>query len=137
MSQENVEALRRVYEAFARGDFRSTLDIYDPHVVLVQRDDSNIFGRDVEGAYWGVDGLGEYMRKVFEPWSSVKIDAEELIEAGDSVVAAIVMHLVGRGGGVPVEVRYFHLWTFRGDSVIRLDMVPTPEQAFGAVGLRE
>ena len=137
MSQENVEILHHVYEAFARGDFRSTLDIYDPHVVFVQRDDSNLFGRDVEGVYWGVDGLGEYMRKVFEPWGSVKIEAEELIEAGDSVVAAIVMRLVGREGGVPVEVGYFHLWTFRGDSVIRLDMVPTREQALEAVGLRE
>jgi ketosteroid isomerase-like protein len=137
MSRENVATLRRVYEAFGRGDFRSTLDIYDPLVLFVQRDDSNLFGRDVAGVYWGVDGLGEYMRKVFEPWSSVTIEAEEVTASGDSVVAAVLMRLVGRGGGVPVEARYFHVWTFRGGSVIRLDAVATREEALQAAGLAE
>ena len=141
MARDNVETLRRVYEGFARGDFRSTLDIYDPHVVLVsayvQLDDPNISWRDVEGAYWGVDGLRDYMRKVLELWSSVTIEAEEIIEAGDSVVAAIRMNVVGRESGVPVELTAFHIWTFRGGSVIRLEVVPTREQALEAVGLRE
>lgn len=29
MSRNNVETIRRVYDAFARGDFRSALDIYE------------------------------------------------------------------------------------------------------------
>jgi uncharacterized protein len=136
MSRENVETIRRVYDAFARGDFRSALDIYDRHVVLLQGDDANVFGLDVSGVYWGVDGLKEYMRQVFETWSSVRIEAEEIITAGDSVVAAILMRVVGRGSGVPTELRYFHVWTFRGDSVIRLELVPTREEALEAVGLR-
>ena len=137
MSRENVETLHRVYEAFARGDFRSAVDIFDPHVVCFQRDDSNIFGRDVEGVYWGIAGLREYMRKIFEPFSGVTIEAGEDVDVGDSVVVAIVMRGVGKGSGVPVELSYFHLWTFRGGSVIRLDILPTREEAMKAVGMPE
>ena len=137
MSREKVESIRRVYDAFGRGDFRSALDIYDRHVVLLQRDDSNVFGRDVSGVYWGVDGLKDYMRHFFDTWSSVSIEAEEIITAGDSVVAAILMRVVGRSSGLPTELRYFHIWTFRGDRVIRLELVPTREEALEAVGLRE
>ena len=137
MSQENVEIVRGVYDALARGDFRSTLDVYDPHVVFLQRDDSNVFGTDVEGVYWGRAGLKDYMRKFLDTWSSATIEASEIMEAGDSIVAAIAMRMVGRGSGVPVEGRYFHVWTFRGGAVIRLDVLPERKQALEAVGLSE
>jgi ketosteroid isomerase-like protein len=137
MSQENIETIRRVYDAFSRGDFRSALRVYDRHVVLIQGDDANVFGLDVSGVYSGIDGLRDYMRQVFETWSGVSIEAEEIIPAGDSVIAAIFMRVVGRGSGVPTELRYFHVWTFRGGSVIRLELFPTREEALEAVGLRE
>jgi ketosteroid isomerase-like protein len=34
MSQENVEVVRRVYDAVARRDSAAVLDLYDPEVVL-------------------------------------------------------------------------------------------------------
>ena len=125
MAGENLQIVRRVYDAFARGEFQSALEIYDPHVV---------FGRDVSGVYWGVDGLKDYMRKVFDAWSSVTIEAEEITEVGENVLAAIRMRVVGCGSGVPVDLRYFHLWTFRGGLVIRLEVHPTREQALEALG---
>lgn len=134
MAGENLQIVRRVYDAFARGEFQSALEIYDPHVVFLQRDDSNVFGRDVSGVYWGVDGLKDYMRKVFDAWNSVTIEAEEITEVGENVLAAIRMRVVGRGSGVPVDLRYFHLWTFRGGLVIRLEVHPTREQALEALG---
>jgi ketosteroid isomerase-like protein len=35
MSQENVEVVRRVYDRWGEGDFRASLEVLDPHVVLV------------------------------------------------------------------------------------------------------
>jgi ketosteroid isomerase-like protein len=137
MSQENVDVVRRVYDALARGEFGSTLDVYDPYVVFVQRDERHIYGLEVEGVYWGLDGLRDYMRKFLELWRDVTFAADEIIEAGDSVVAGIVMRMVGRESGVPVEGPYFHVWTFRGGSVIRLEALPTRAEALEAVGLAE
>lgn len=137
MSEENVETIRHLYAALADGHFGSALDIYDPEVVFVQRDASNVFGSDVEGVYFGIDGLRDYMRKFLETWSDVRIEVQELIEAGDSLVAPVVMRVVGRASGVPAEFQYVHLWSFRGRSVIRLEVFPTREQALEAVGLSE
>jgi ketosteroid isomerase-like protein len=33
MSSENVEAIRRVYEAMARGDFWAAGEVFDPDIV--------------------------------------------------------------------------------------------------------
>ena len=131
-----MEVVRQAYDAWGRGDFRSTLDIYDPHVVFVHRV-GPLALQDLAGVYWGVAGLRDYMRKVLDLWSSATLEVEELVEAGDSVVAAIHMRMVGRAGGVPVELPYFHVWTFRGGSVIRFEVVPEREQALEAVGLRD
>jgi ketosteroid isomerase-like protein len=107
----NAETLRRVYADFARGEFAASLGLFDPYVVFIQRDESNILGRDVSGVYWGIDGLRDYMLKLFEPWARVTIELRDLVEAGDSVVAEVVMRVVGRGGGVPAEVPYFQVWS--------------------------
>ena len=35
MSQENVEIVRAVYDRWSEGDFHASVDLLDPHVVLV------------------------------------------------------------------------------------------------------
>src|SRR5213078_3142932 len=37
MSQENVEVVRDVYERWSQGDFRTSVDVFDPLVLLVLR----------------------------------------------------------------------------------------------------
>ncbi|HEY3192754.1 MAG TPA: hypothetical protein VGJ61_08230, partial [Solirubrobacterales bacterium] len=37
MSQENVEIVRRIYGEWGRGNFREGAELYDPHVLLVVR----------------------------------------------------------------------------------------------------
>jgi ketosteroid isomerase-like protein len=37
MSEENVEIVRAVYERWGEGDFRASLEMFDPQVVLVVR----------------------------------------------------------------------------------------------------
>jgi len=39
--------------------------------------------------------------------------------------------------GAPSELRYFQVWTFRGEMVIRIDALLTRAEALEAVGLRE
>jgi hypothetical protein len=44
---------------------------------------------------------------------------------------------VGVSSGVVTELRYFQVWTFRGDAIIRIESIREREQALEAVGLRE
>jgi len=63
--------------------------------------------------------------------------AEEVRDAGDSVVVAVRFRAKGRETDLPFEGRYGHLWTFRGGKVIRLEGYTTFADALEAVGLRE
>jgi ketosteroid isomerase-like protein len=130
MPGANLEAVRGVYERWAAGDFAASLEIFDPTVVFElppEFPDS--------GTYRGTERVREYMRGFLEAWSRVAIEAEELRDAGDSVVAAVRQHGVGGGSGAETELRYFQVWTFSGDRVVRLENFRERAEAFAAVGL--
>jgi ketosteroid isomerase-like protein len=132
-SQENVEALRAVYEEWGNGNFREGVDLYDSHVVLVQG-----AGFPESGAHHGREGVREYMRTFLEAWTRLTIEADGFLEAGDTVVAEVVQRGTGKESGAePAEFRYFHLWSFRGCKVIRLEVVRNRADALEAAGLRE
>ena len=130
MSQENVEAVRAVYEEWRNGNFRAGVDLYDPLVLLVQG-----AGFPEAGAYLGLEGIAEYMQTFLEAWTRVTIEADDLADAGDSVVAAVIQRGTGQGSGAPTEFRYFHVWSFRGGKVIRLENFRERSKAREAAGL--
>lgn len=129
MSQENVAAVRAVYDEWRKGNFRAGVDLYDSQALLVQ---GETFPES--GNYVGLEGIGEYMRTFLEAWEEVTIDVEDLVDAGDSVIAAVVQRGIGKGSGAPAEFRYFQVWTFRGDRVIRLDVLRDRAAADDAAG---
>jgi ketosteroid isomerase-like protein len=132
MSQENVEIVRRVYERWGRGDFRAGTELFDPWVVLVLRKEF-----PDTGAYLGPEGVNKYMREFLEGWDHAVIEGQEFIEAGDSVLVQVHQQAAGKQSGTPVDMSYFHVWTFRGGAVIRLESVRGREEALDAAGLGE
>jgi ketosteroid isomerase-like protein len=133
MSRENVDTLRAVYEEWARGNFRAGVDLYDEHVLYLP-----VGGLpDVVAPHIGPEGIREYMRGQLQAWTRLTIAGEEFIEAGDSVVVAAHWVAVGKESVAPVEARLFHVWTFRGAAVTRLELFRHRSEALEAVGLRE
>jgi ketosteroid isomerase-like protein len=127
----NVERIEEVYAHWAEGDFRGVAaELFDQHVLFLQH------GFPDPGPYHGVGALRDFTKDFLEPWSRVRIKAEELIEAGDTVVVAVVQRAVGEGSGASAELRYFAVWSFRGDRVIRLENFRERAQALDAAGLR-
>lgn len=129
-SQQNVEAVRAVYERWSEGDFRAAVGLLDPHVVLV-------LGPEFPdaGTHSGIEGIAAYTRGLLEPWTHFTIEAEEIVAAGDSVLVSVRQHGVGSTSGVPTELRYFMLWTFRAGRVIRLESIRERAEALQAAGL--
>jgi ketosteroid isomerase-like protein len=132
MSQENVEIVRAVYERWSEGDFRASVDVLDPHVVLVHEREF-----DAGGPCHGLDAVLAYTREMLAPWERLTQEAEELVEAGDSVLVSVFQRGVGRTSGVPTELRFFMLWTFRGPTVIRAESFRDRSKALEAAGLSE
>ena len=130
MSHRNVAVVRGVYEGWSQGDFSAGIEVFDPLAVLVMRPEF-----PDAGTYLGIDRIRDYTRGFLEPWTRLTIEAEEVIEAGDSVVVAVRQSGTGSESGVATELSYFHLWSLRGGKAIRLETVRERDDALRAVGL--
>src|SRR5215210_2022922 len=101
MSQENVEIVRRVYDAAARRDAATVLALYDPDVEL----DATALGIAAPpgadaGVFRGHEGLRSLFREWHEAWGKIEYDYEELIDAGERVISVVTRHARGRASGV-------------------------------------
>jgi ketosteroid isomerase-like protein len=138
MSRENVEIVRRVYDAAAARDAATVLELYDPEVEL---DPSRLgiagLAGGAQDVYRGHDGLRRFFRDWHEAWEQVEYDYEVLIDAGEQIIAVVTRHGRGRSSGVEVELPLALVWTLRDSKIVRVVWFPTRAEALEAVGLRE
>jgi ketosteroid isomerase-like protein len=131
VSGKRAETVRTIYERWGRGDFAAGVELYDPNVLLVLNPEF-----PDPGTYLGLAEIGAYMRGQFlSDLHDVEISGEDFVEAGDSVVVLVSQIATGPESGVRVPIRYYQVWTFRGDSVIRIESIREREDALAAVGL--
>ena len=131
MSEENVEIVRRFYDAYVSGDLESALAAFDPEI--------EVYDHDIleSGEYRGLEGLFRWQADWESSWESWRWDPEEFIEAGERVVAVLRVHATGRQSGVDVERVDGAVWTLREGRCVRLDYYGSREEALEAAGLRE
>jgi ketosteroid isomerase-like protein len=65
------------------------------------------------------------------------MEPQDLIDAGDKVVASVRLIGVGRQSGVETMANAAHVWTFREGRILRLAVFQTMEEALEAVALSE
>ena len=115
MSQENVEIVRRCVELFNSRDFSRVYEWLDPEIEIdLSR---NIFNPHI---YRGHAGVARWRSGVEEVWDDFSAAADEFIDAGEEVVAAVAMQAKGKGSGVPVKVVFFSIWTLRDSKIVRI-----------------
>jgi ketosteroid isomerase-like protein len=136
MSQENVEVVRRIYEAVARRDEVSPFEVYAEDIVwdASRARTAGLLNRPV---YEGHEGVRHFWREMLSVFGEVDLEIEDLIDAGDQVLAVIREREVGRASGVPVENTHLALWTLADGKVTRMRIFDDREQALEAAGLRE
>ncbi len=92
MSEENVEVVRRVYDAALRGDIEAVISHLDP---AVRADMSErVFNPDV---YEGHDGYRRFVGEIEAVWDDFRIEPLEFIDAGESVVVAHMVRGARKG----------------------------------------
>jgi ketosteroid isomerase-like protein len=130
MSQENVELVRRGTESVDA--FWTMLDEY---VVWDLRNWPVIAGMD--SVVVGRDAVIQASRRYWGTWKDYRMDIEEVLDAGQSVVVIFREQGRGKTSGVPVAQQHTQLWTFRAGRIIRWESFRTRAQALEAAGLRE
>ncbi|MGZ8666733.1 MAG: nuclear transport factor 2 family protein [Solirubrobacterales bacterium] len=134
MSQRNVEALRRVYEAMARGDFWVARAVFDPEIEWQWS--PRVSGLTGRRTYHGIEGVEAATRDWFEAWERFSQEAEDFIEVGEQVVVLTRMHGRLKGSSREVESRAGSLWTFEGGKAIRYQGFDSRAEALEAAGLQ-
>ena len=138
MSQENVEIVRTLFAAFQSvnvGTFARRLDevreIFDPEVEWVAAPHSLL----ASGEYRGYDGVSRFWTQFLSAWDEYGVQVDELIDAGDQVVA--VMRLSGRTNELEVDEPRSSVLTLRGGRIVRIEPFASKEEALEAAGLSE
>ena len=112
MSQENVEIVRRVWEAAERRNDQSLFALYDPAIVW---ESGNAGLLELSGGpYHGHAGVRQFFKDWLESFGNYAAHAKTFIDAGDNKV--LVEYLIsgrGRGSGAEVEMSRWNVQTHR------------------------
>jgi ketosteroid isomerase-like protein len=130
MSQENVEIVRRSYEAWNHGDVDAGSEDFAPDFEL---DMSRAIGTD-RGIY-SLNQARRLQEEFLEALEIVQIGAE-YIDAGEHVVITWSNRLRGRDG-IEVQARGTWLCTIRDGLIVRICLYQGVQEALEAAGLRE
>jgi uncharacterized protein len=134
MSEENVEIVRRALEAWERGDMNAAADLLDPEVEW--RMPPNI---PEAGTFRGRDEVVRRLEAFREAWEDLAVTVEELVDAGDRVVALVRYSGRGRASGVEIGgvTTDAQVWTVRSGQAVRVELYGGTAAALKAAGLSE
>ena len=135
MSEENVEIVRRVYEAAARRDPATVLALYDPEVEWDWTRVSGLFGQG--GLYRGREALQRWFREWSDGLDQIHYEAEEIVEANDHVLSKSNMRARGRASGIEVDSTLYAVWTIREGKIVEVVWSSNQAEALEAAGLSE
>jgi ketosteroid isomerase-like protein len=107
--QENIELVKKGYEAFATGDGETMMSLFDDNIEWVQPGDSTI-----SGTYHGKAELGEHLSRLAA--KSVTVKLNRLLADGDTVVALTEV-TVGDETGQDADV-----FTLRDGKTVRVQV---------------
>ena len=137
MPAENVEIVRRGYEAFNRGDIQTTLALFDPRVeVHLAPEGREVLGPGFSSVYSGLDGFMEFLGQLQADWESWSWEPEEFIEAGDDCVLVMVrMRAKAKASDREVDQPTAQVCTMQDGRLVRHETYWDREAARRAVGL--
>jgi ketosteroid isomerase-like protein len=134
MSQENVETVRRIYDAYGRRDNTTPFEVY---ALDVEWDISELGHFGIASVYHGHDGVRACFRDLFSAFREFEIRPEELRDGGDQVLATVWEHGVGDASGAAVDRHHYAVWTLRDGQVVRMRVHIDRSDAEQAAGLAE
>jgi hypothetical protein len=131
MSQENVEIVQAVYEAWNSGDMDSLREVCDPDVIMRVPE-----GWPEPGPFVGREAVMrefEQWRDTFDTYVTELIG--DIIEAADRVVVRQVWHGVGQGPESHLESTV--VYTLRKGRIFLVEYFWDHTEALETVGLSE
>ena len=133
MSQENVEIVRRYSAAYEGGGLDASAEFWHPDINWRAAEGA----LDDAGLMEGPGALRHYYEQWEDTFESGRVEVEELVDAGDQVVA--VVRGIGRmkESEAEVDLRYAIVLSIRDGKIAAGREYFTREEALEAAGLSE
>ncbi|HEX5709079.1 MAG TPA: nuclear transport factor 2 family protein [Pyrinomonadaceae bacterium] len=134
MSQENVEVVRRMYEAFGRGDIATVVGALDAEIEWWEAEnfiyaDGNPY-RGPEAVLHGV------FARLGEEWEGFSVAPEGVLDAGETAVGYGHYSGTFKRTGERVRAQFAHFFTLREGKVVKFQQYTDTAQFLRAVGAR-
>jgi len=131
MSAENVEIVRGMYQAFAKGDVPGVLSRLSPQVEWYEAE--NFIYAD-GNPYVGPQSVleGVFLRIVAD-WNDFTVTPEEIVDGGDRVVTLGIYSGAHKTTAKSVRAQMVHVFTFQDGKVVKFQQYTDTKQFADAV----
>jgi ketosteroid isomerase-like protein len=130
MSQENVELVQRLYEAWQRDGFGVVPELMDPEIEWVNP--SYAVEPGIRNGYDGFAAAADALLSVYQDY---RVAARTIYDAGDRVAVTVRVSTRSLGNDVPIEADRGYVFDVRDGKVLRFAWFNDPAEAIRAVGL--
>ena len=131
MSRDNVEIVRRFFEARNRGDI-SHLDYVAPDAEFDLSESRSPY----RGIYRGHAQIRKLWESLWDAFDEAEMQHEEPAEVGDHVVVTVRVSARGRRSGIPLAGHGANVYTLKDGKIVSFKLFQTRAEALEAVGLR-
>jgi ketosteroid isomerase-like protein len=131
MSQENVEVVRQLVEAFNRRDLAALTQRFDPEIVWRPGGPAAV----ERSVYRGRDQVAGGFAATWETWDVFHLDESEVRDLGDSVLWLGRARMRGDASHVEFDQEFAVRLHMDGGSFVRLDGFAEWQVALEAAGL--
>ena len=113
---ENVEIVRGVYEAFARGDMPAVLAVFDENVQWHEAEHITYWPG---GPFIGPQAVLENVfARIPQDFDGFTIDVRRIVACGDTVLGEERYQAMVRSTGKPLDAQVAHVWDFRDGKLV-------------------
>jgi ketosteroid isomerase-like protein len=112
----NLEVVRAVYAAVARGDLEQIFAYYAEDVEY----DLSQSGSPVTERVTGHEAIRDLWRTWMRTWDEYQAEPEEFVEVGDAVFVRVHVKARSKAIGVPLDAHTADVFTLRDGKIVRL-----------------
>ncbi|HET8672645.1 MAG TPA: nuclear transport factor 2 family protein [Thermoleophilaceae bacterium] len=131
MGSQNVETVRRVFDAFTRRDLDALQELLDESVLF---EPAPTHARP-HRSYLGHSGMRQYFEDVASTWDRLEVHVQEYRHAGSYVLAFGRIYAAGAGSVADDPASF--VWRLEGGKVVWGKVFRRRDEALDVVGLSE
>jgi ketosteroid isomerase-like protein len=131
MSEEHVEVVRLMWDAFLKGDLQTALSFSHQEV---EWDGTNLPDGQVGR---GHEAILDHIKRWADQWEEWTVEVERIIDAGSERVVVLIRERGRSKSGLNIDEHHAELYDVRKRKVVRRQGFSDPSEALEAVGLSD